>query len=248
MALDYTIQLPCSVREALPEEKLFALVKRKDKVEGAIAQFRAQYPHEALDRILAAGRLTISVRTPEGYTREMPVSLAQLLRSVAPLDEVKHTCGTCAANLTGRDFGCIGRVDYPVARAAEEWLLARLPDDYWDGNLVMLFKSLADLEVDGAPVEAIRARGATFEAGAPVSRQWGGLLTKKQISSSQLLHLLAFGGHLSARQAQLYTRLLGLLAIPLEPPSGDDSIEALKTFLCAIALAGRLNAGVLIDA
>lgn len=247
MALDYAIQFPCPVRQALPEAKLFSMIKHKSKAEFAIGKYREVYPNEPLERILDEGQVQIVIRTPEGSSREMPVTIAQLLASVAPLEEVQSHCETCAANVPGLPFGCFGVVNYPLGRAAEEWLVSRLPDDPNNANLTMLFRFLGDLEVDGAPVDAQRGRREMFEADRPAIRTWGGLLTRKQISSSQLLHMLAFGGHLGAEQALLYTRLLSLLAIALEPPSGNAGTEQLKTFMCAIAVAGRLNAGVMID-
>ena len=247
MAIDYAIQLPCDVRRQVPEAKLLSMVKHKDRAEFAIGQFRQAQPGMDLATIVNECTVRIMVQTPEGVSREMPVTIAQMLSMVAPLEQLKGACKGCPANVWGRDFGCIGGVNYPIALQVEEWLVARMPDDAKRPGMELLFKFLADLDIDGAPVDVHRSRKEMFESRTPAVRKWGGWFArKKQLSSSQVLHMLAFGGNIGAQQAQLYTQLLDLVAIKPDPSSARAT-EQLRGFLRAIATAGKLNAGVHVD-
>lgn len=248
MAIDYAIQLPCAVRREMPEAKLLAMVKYKARADFAIEQFTQAAPRMELARMVNECTVTALVRTPEGVAREMPVTIAQMLSMVAPLEELKSACVGCPANVAGRSFGCIGAINYPVTREAEEWLVARLPADAKDPGLSLLFKFLSDLHIDGAPVEANRARKDMFESQAPAVRTWGGWIgKKKKISSSQILHMLAFGGPVGPQQGTLYTRLLNLGSIQAGRPSTPDDMEQFNTFMRAVVAAGKLDANMQVD-
>jgi hypothetical protein len=247
MAIDYAIQLPCAVRQQVPEPKLLSMVKYKDRAQFAIEQFRQAQPGMDLATIVNECTVRILVQTPEGVSREMPVTIAQMLSMVAPLEHLKGACKGCPANVWGRDFGCIGGVNYPIATQVEEWLVARMPDDAKSPGMELLFKFLADLDIDGAPVEAHRARKEMFESRTPAVRKWGSWFArKKQLSSSQVLHMLAFGGPIGPQQAQLYTKLLDLVDMKADRSSAKAT-EQFRAFLRAIVTAGKLNAGVHVD-
>ena len=88
-----------------------------------------------------------------------------------------------------------------------------------------------------------------FELKAPAVRKWGGWLgPKAQITSSQLLHMLAFGGDFGPERAQLYTKLLGLSGVGSEPASPSNAVEQVRIFLRALNLAGRLGAPLIVEA
>lgn len=178
----------------------------------------------------------------------MPETVSQLASMIASLSDVKDHCKTCRANIADRSFGCIAKVNYPVLRETEAWLLARLPEDEKDADLSLLFKYLTDLEIDGAPVDALRARDKVFEAKAAPFRTWGGIFDRRKITSSQILHMLAFGGTIGPEQAQLYTRLLKMESVLSEPHPRMDQVEQVKTLFCAVVMAGRLTAPIDMDA
>ena len=107
--------------------------------------------------------------------------------------------------------------------------------------------ALADLGIDGAVVDALRPK--FFAQQVPFVRRWGTLAGPKQLSSSQLLQMLSYGGgRIVPRQAALYTRLLCLATVLEDPHPPSDQIEQWKTFLCAVVMAGRLDAEIVIDA
>lgn len=247
MAIDYDLQMPCEVRKSMPEAKLLAMVRHLEIAEFAIEKLKVTEPKSDMNAILNNYKIEIAVNEPDGTAREMPVTIAQILAMVAPLENLKHNCAPCRANVSDRNFGCIAKINYPVSTEAEEWLLARLPDDVKSPSLSLLFKFLADLEIDGSPVDSFRNRPKMFVSKSSAVRTWGGWFDKKKISSSQLLHMLAFGGTIGPEQAQLYTKLFNLSSILSESHPPSPQIEQFKTFFCAIVMAGRLNAKILVD-
>lgn len=249
MAIDFALQRPCTARRYTPEVKLRSMVRHRGIAEIAIAQFREKFPHADSDTLTSKCTVEITVKSPDGTAKQMQVTVGRLLDMIAPLSELDGECKGCPANLSGRSFGCIGKVNYPVRKDAEDWLLARLPDDAKDANLVLLLKHLADLGIDGAPVEMQRSRSRMFERKEAAVRKWGGWLgPKAQITSSQLLHLLAFRESIGPEQAQLYIRLLGLAKLGSEPGETSDAVEQFRVFLRAVNLAGRLNANLAVEA
>ena len=249
MAIDFALQRPCTARRHTPEVKLRSMVRHWGIAEFAIAQFREKFPHADNETLTSKCTVEIAVKGPDGMAIQTQVTVGQLLEMIAPLSELNGECKGCPANVSGRAFGCIGKVNYPLRKEAEDWLLARLPDDAKDANLALLLKYLADLGLDGAPVEAQRSRSRMFERKEAAVRKWGGWLGPKvQITSSQLLHMLAFSESIAPEQAQLYTRLLGLAKLGSEPGEASDAVEQFRIFLRAVNLAGRLNANLAVEA
>ncbi|MDR7269339.1 hypothetical protein J2X20_001968 [Pelomonas saccharophila] len=249
MAIDFALQKPCAARRHTPEVKLRSMVRHWGIAEFAIAQFREKFPHADNETLATKCTVEIAVKGPDGLAIQTQVTIGQLLDMIEPLSELDGECKGCPANVSGRSFGCIGKVNYPISKEAEDWLLARLPDDAKDANLVLLLKYLADLDIDGAPVEAQRSRSRMFERKEAAVRKWGGWFgSKAQITSSQLLQMLAFSEAIGPEQAQLYTRLLGLAKVGAEPASPSNTVEQLKILLRAVNLAGRLDARLAVDA
>jgi len=246
MAIDFSVQLPCAVRKSIPEAKLRTMVSHWGLAEFAIGKLKQTYPQHDMAKIVQYS-VEIGVRTPQGTTKQTPVTIAQILTMIAPLQEVKAHCEGCPANVSERSFGCIGKVNYPIKNEAEQWLLARLPDDAKGPDLSLLLQFISDMEIDGAPVDSRRTNPHMFESKTPALRKWGGLFNKKQISSSQIIHMLAFGGSISAQQAALYTKLLTLHSIQSEPSASSNAVEQFKMFMHGIAVAGALKAYVFVD-
>ncbi len=249
MAIDFALQKPCSARRHTPEVKLRSMVRHAGSAEVAIAQFRDKFPHADEETLITKCTVEVAVKRPDGTVIQTQVTVGRLQEMIAPLSELDGECKGCPANVSGRSFGCIGKVDTPIRKEAEDWLLARLPDDAKDANLVQLLQHLADLGIDGAPVEAQRASSRMFESREAAVRKWGGWFgAKTRITSSQLLQMLAAVESISPEQAQLYTRLLGLAKSGAEPQVPSEAVQQLKLFLRAINLAGRLDARLVVEA
>jgi hypothetical protein len=249
MAIDYAIQFPCDVRRKMPDAQLLSMVKLRNRAEFAVEELRRRQPD--LDRqAINAYELVMGVITPEGVSRQAGVPIGTVLASVAPLDALADGCRNCPASLTGAGFGCIGGVNYPLTKTTEEWLVSRLPDDVKSPSLSMLLSFIADVGFDGRPVDSQRARDDLYELKAPVVRKWGGWLSKTKITSSEILHMLAFQGSLPPEITITLTKLLRLDGEPAkssDPHADDGGIRQFKAFMRAHVIAGRLKSTLFID-
>ncbi|APV52013.1 hypothetical protein BWI17_21485 [Betaproteobacteria bacterium GR16-43] len=245
MAFDYVLQYPCEVRKAVPEAKLVALVGYMSLAQFAVGEVQKANPGLPMEKVLQY-EVQVSQSRPDGTVSQIPMTIGQLVEMAQSLGPYRGHCTKCPANIADRPFGCIAKINYPLRRESEEWLLSRLPGDASEPNLSLLFRFLSDLEIDGRPVDAMRPR--LFELQAPLVRRWGTAPDQKQVTSSQLIHMLAFGGNIGAQQAALYTKLLGLESVLSDPHPPSDNIEQFKTLMCAIVMSGRLNAGISVEA
>jgi hypothetical protein len=246
MSLEYTIQLPCEVRRQLPEMQLQSMIKHRNTAMFAINVFREAEPTVDVETLIRERQVTIAVRSPEGVSQEAAVPIAALLSATAPLKNLEQYCNHCPANVGGQPFGCYGKVNYPIEQATEDWLLARLPANAKDPGLVMLLRMIDDLKIDGAPTDSLRNRPEIFASSTASERIWKGLFSSKRINSSQIMHMLMFGGHIGAEQARLYTHLLNLRTDHSDVVA-SKGISQFKAFLRACVKAGSLNANLLID-
>lgn len=245
MALDYVLRFPCEVRKQVGEDKLTTLVGYMSLAEFAVAQVRKANPDESMENILGKYQVQVQQTRPDGTVTPAPMTIGQLVAQAKAIGPHRAHCADCRANVADRPFGCIAKVNYPIRRETEEWLLARLPADAAHPNLQLLLRFLPEFQVDGRRVDAIRER--LFEQKQPLARRWTTANGERQITSSQMLELLGFGGSIGPDQADLYARMLGLAGVLSEAHPPSDQIEQFKTLMCAIVMTGRLRAELHID-
>jgi hypothetical protein len=248
MAVDYSIQYPCAARKQFGAPRLATMVKKQDLAEFAIARYRDAEPETDVETIVHQRTVNIGITRPDGTVEQSEVPIVQLLALAAPLQGVVEHCRRCPANIVMRNFGCINQVNYPIPLEAEEWLLSRLPDDAGAPTMKLLFKFLAGFGIDGTAVDTLRQHGNLFESKQPVTRIWKGWLSRKQISSSQILQMLVHGGPIGSAQASLYAHILNLSAAQGESRSQSKVIEQLKTLMRAVVVASRHSCELAIDA
>lgn len=247
MALDYVLRFPCEVRKSVPEATLATRFGYMSLAESAMAEIRRSNPEASTEAILGNYQVEVRQTRPDGTVAQAPMSIGQLVSLAQPLGQFRAHCIDCRANIADRPFGCMARINYPVRKEVESWLLARLPGDGNDPNLSNLFRFLSELEIDGRPVDVLRPR--LFELQQPVVRRWDTSTGERRVTSSQTIQMLVFGGaKIFPQQAALYTRLLGLASVLSDPHPPSDNIEQFKTLMCAIVMAGRLDAEIGLDA
>jgi hypothetical protein len=245
MAIDYVLKFPCAVRKNIPEQKLVALVGYMSLAQSAVSKIRKSSPSTPMETIYSY-EVNMSQSGPDGTVKQVPMTIGQLAELAQPLGEHRGQCQECRANIADRPFGCIAKINYPITKESEQWLLSRLTSNTKDPDLMLLFRFLSDLEIDGRAVDAMRPK--LFELQEPVIRRWQGPSDQIHITSSQIIEMLAFGGNLVPQQATLYTKLLGLASVLSDPHPPSDNIEQFKTLMCAIVMAGRLDAEITVDA
>jgi hypothetical protein len=245
MAFDYVLEFPCEVRKSVPEAKLVALVGYRSLAEFAVAEIRKGNPAASMETIFGY-KVQANQTGPDGTSKQVPMTVGEIVALAKPIDQYRGHCEKCPANIAARPFGCIAKINYPLRRESEEWLLSRLTGDMKDPNLLLLFRFLSEVGVDGRPAEELRPR--LFELKEPVVRRWGLPSDQKQVTSSQIIQLLVFGSHIVPQQAALYTKLLRLESVLSDPHPPSSNIEQFKTLMCAIVMSGRLNAMIRVEA
>ncbi|MFO0674871.1 MAG: hypothetical protein U0235_35520, partial [Polyangiaceae bacterium] len=115
----------------------------------------------------SAVRINVVTRLPTGDRTEA-VTLADLRARAEPVNALGHHCQSCPARVFDHAYGCFGYANYPIPRAAEEWLMSALRPAHELGGIVCL-QALADFGWDGEPVRHMRANGF-FESPQAVMR------------------------------------------------------------------------------
>jgi len=217
MGIDYVIPHACRNREELGEPGL-----RRWTFLFMIHKYLAGHP-ELAQRGLEAKEWQMP--SYKGESSEPQSFRIEDVRAVgAAIGSRLRICRDCAANLDpqAEEFGCVGRINYPLLAAFEEFLAVRLQRVIdrrgvaeWPALLNLILRS--DSPFDGAPVARLRAtelRGGSrlLERREPVAFQRAG----DGISTDHILHALL--GLSSPRSAETgYSReipreLVGLYA------------------------------------
>lgn len=244
MSADYILKHLCQARKAIPEAKLVALVGHRSLAEYAVAQIRAGNPTIPLETIKQYQVIAKQSR-PDGVIEQRPITVEELFNLAQPLKQFQNDCDKCPANIADRAFGCFGTINYPIRREVEEWLLARLPKDINDPNLQALMRFLSNFEVDGQAIDQMRPK--LFESQQALKRIWGSAADLKRITSSQLIHILIFGGNINPKLAGLLAKLLKLNTVLMEKHPTSANIEQFKTLMCGIVMAAKLDVELSIE-
>ncbi len=123
MGVDYVIDYACRPKEALSTSGILVRLKAGERAESIIALYR---DNGDMRPPVEMGFEMVR-RTAEGAEETQVVIVQSLLDEAAQLAPYEHFCEGCPANVQGRPFGCFGRINYPISRAAELWMLRRLP-------------------------------------------------------------------------------------------------------------------------
>lgn len=253
MAIDYLVQYPCEVRSKITDEQLLGMIKSEGRAHTIIRMVQKDKPDQDVQSIINTLKIGIAVRGPNGTVEQKDVTIASLLEQAAPLNELAHHCRNCPANFGGTRFGCIGAINYPISRAAEEWLLDRLPSDAKDPKLLLLLDFLRSVGLDGKALDAQRARDDLYEAKQPLARKWGGLFSKTKINSSQILQMLFLIGNYDLAICTTVSSLLNFSEGPGALPrigkaAQDSSVSQIHSYMMAMAFAVKSQSQMLIDA
>lgn len=107
-------------------------------------------------------------------------------------------CPTCA--LLEEPAACVGVVEAPISRAAEQWLVGRLPASIDTLPGMLLRQNLADNAITGAGAAALRERGM-MAADKPLSQRYGPFFRGVTITTDQLLEELLCAGDIQPAHA-----------------------------------------------
>lgn len=206
--------------------------------------------------------------TPEGTEETRIVIVQDLLDEAFQLKPYEHHCVNCPANIHGRPFGCIGFIQYPISRIAEQWLMDRLPVPDEPLVWLLLRQGVKEFEYDGHSVRPLRdTSDAYFEERSVLSRKLGEFV----IDTNQLFEMIFAVGSIYPNHGALLLLFLHAVNRDLEadvimniapaPPDveeqfpfimkfddeGDPTIEQLKMFLFGLYSAWKLGVSVTLD-
>jgi hypothetical protein len=271
MGIDYVVDYDCEPKRALGLDRIIDLLKDRSRALAALELLRRRgIETPPLDQL----EFEFVARTPEGDMEPRRVKVKEVLDRSASLEEFAPACDGCPANNTGRAYGCVGSIGYPLSETGEVWLLARVQRGPGADLLRALLK---ELSLDGTDIAKMRAAGGTFfEARSAPRREDLGF----QLAADQLLEVIFCKGHLVPSHAAIV--LVALSALRLErpvpeheklppgsamlvgkdengvetaqlfdiPPPGngdDDTIKELKAFFRALFLARGFGVRMLLD-
>ena len=210
------------------------------------------------------------VRTAADGSEETQVIVVQhLLDFAEDLDPLAHFCAGCPANRTGRPFGCIGQVDYPISGLAEAWLLNQLPEPTEPLVWLLLRQGIREFKYDGSTARDLREAGDTiFEERRTIYRALGEMTA----TSDQVFEMIFLTGNIQPNHAGVLLLFFGAITreieaatimnlgqMPLDeraaydfrivsvPDDDDLSTGQIKALLEALFLAWRLNVQLLLD-
>jgi len=269
MGVDFAIEFPCAVREALSTGGIVERVKA-----GGAAEVFLRAPKNAGKAPSEIPYGLVTVR-PEGRDRREG-TVQTLLDLAGELKPFEAQCGGCPANITGQPFGCSGYIRYPLPSRAEEWLMGRLPESLDSAAGQFLTRAIREMGYKGAPTRRMRRGrwqgGKRFlERTRPARRRWGGFLRGTRITSDQVLEILWLVGSLEPAHCLFVSLFLGILPSDLSEEDfralldrpwealdvgrtetvqamlKDDDVGEVALFLLAVFRAGCEGVGLFVD-
>jgi len=271
VGIDYVVDYDCEPKRALGLDKILEILKDRSRAAAAMELLRAR--GEA-DRPVETIEFEFVARTPDGDLAPRRVKVKDVLDRASQLEEFAPACDDCPANNTGRPFGCVGVIGYPLSTSGESWLLARVRR----GPGAELLKTfLAELSLTGGDIAKMRAAGeAFFEARQAPAREDLGFALR----TDHLLEAIFCKGHLAPPHAAIVLYALSALRLerpapdeadlppgsamvvgkddegkpsaqvfdmPAPDPIDDDTVRELKSFFRALFLARGFNVRLLVD-
>jgi hypothetical protein len=271
VGIDYVVDYDCEPKQALGVDRILEIMKDRSRAAAALDLLRAR---GEIDRPIETIEFEFVARTPDGDLAPRRVRVKDVFDRASALEEFAPACDGCPANNSGRSFGCMGVVGYPLSSHGESWLLARVRA----GPGAELLKAfLSELALTGGDIAKMRAAGeAFFESREAPAREDLGF----SLRTDQLLEAIFCRGHLVPAHAAIV--LIALSALRLErpvpreqdlPPGtamligrdeegkesaqvfdmpapsevDDDTVRELKAFFRALFLARGFGVRLLVD-
>jgi hypothetical protein len=261
MAIDHVIDLDCVPKQTLSTAGLLARMKARDRAETIINLYRTNGDMRPPTEM----GFEMVRRLPDGTEEAQVIVVQDMLNEAGPLDDLAVHCENCPANRLQKPFGCFDYINYPISRAAELWLLKRLPTPEEPLVFLLLRQTLEDFSFDVQTVAQMRSRpGVFFESGERFARRYEDM----QITTDQIFAMLFLTGTIEPRHAialMLFFGAIprdldaeGLMALTAEPnpavpftmmPEDDDdeTILAMISYFEALYVAYQLNVSLSLD-
>jgi hypothetical protein len=264
MGVDYIIGYGCVPKEVFTSRGLLERAKAGERVK-TITEFYQLHGDERKPEEMG---FEFVYRNSEGEQETQLVQLDELIRRRAELDEYEHHCDGCPANRSGKPFGCMGTINYPISQQAEVWMLEQLPGPEYPLPFLLL-KQGPELGNTGQRAEGLRDEhpGVFFESATTLLRSF----PEMNVTGEQLFELLFLLGDIQPKRAVMILLFLGGVTRQLEADelmgmtpavpdaaekypfvlkhgiNDDDSTHDLIEFAKALHMAFLLDRDVLLD-
>jgi hypothetical protein len=248
MSVSWYVDFPCPVRARFSSEQMGHMEVSRNRANLVLEVMR-KGPQASSG--VPEDDWTFTVNDQSGAKT---VRIGDLLSHSKPLDDLRHFCVSCIANLRDTSFGCGSGIRYPISAAAEHWLISLVPSDISSPRGTLFAQALDDFAADVSDIDSTRQSGIFFESTAPSTWTWNKGAKRPTGSSSQIVKLLLFVGTLDSNHARLMAFFLGYLDESFNPTdheidtNADQSIIELHTFLRGCASASQNNTSLYIDA
>lgn len=264
MAIDYLIDYKCYPKQELTSEGIVERIKGRARAEAVVRLFRNNGDNRPVNEI----GFELARNTPDGNEETRIVMVQDLIDQAEQLAPYAIYCEGCPANNTGKPFGCIGQIEYPISQKAEVWLLNQLPMPDETLPWILLKQGIQEFRSAGISVNTMRAPDQPFfeERGVLVRA-----LGEFNVNTNQIFEMLFLLGHIRPSYAGMiliFFRAIArdmsadeIMALSKSPENAferypflhsineedDSSIQQLKNFLRAVYLAWGLNVALLLD-
>lgn len=219
MAIVYYVDYPCPVKESVKPGRMLRLLYARERANEAMNNARRTNPDVKPEDVL----VSLSLKEEEGRElRRLPAS--DVMKQFSILENLGGHCRDCRARVERHDFGCRGRLEFPITLKAEAFLMGLVHARDSDPTPTLLCNYLESNGIVGTKPAEMRKLGVFFESDKPLVRRFA---DGRKLSANQLFELLFLTGRISTRHARFLLGLLGLYAANLPLNRGLNSLANL---------------------
>lgn len=203
----------CSAKEAMTIPDLLRKVDEAKEVEQVAAEWAEREPDKTSEQIF----ITRTETMPDGTEREKQISVSEARMEFYDLQRFLGECTSCPANVASdrfkggvfSGFGCAVRLPEPVPSELEAALMAgakRAVELSKIDPAIQFLDGIGKRKIVGTTVQKMRSDGK-MEGAKPISMTYGGFLSKKTVTSDQMLEMFTIDG-VNGDDAMLYHHFL----------------------------------------
>lgn len=155
MGIDTIVNYGCLPKQELSSEGILGRLKNRERARHVLDIYQEQ------GMVDQAG-FEMVYRGADGSEESKVFDIQSVMQEAQILDELSIHCEGCPANLTGKPYGCIGYINYPIANEAEVWLLQQLPSVAEPILFLMLQRGVKEFGYTSAAARQLRDQVGTF--------------------------------------------------------------------------------------
>jgi hypothetical protein len=231
----------CTAKNTLGVPGLADKVFQSKEVEALASEWAVKDPTKTAEQIF----MTTTWRDRDGEVHERQMSVSEARMQFYDLQNFLGECSTCQANISSdrfkggvfSGFGCIVHIDYPISAILEYALMvgAQRVTHYSKAEPSVAFiERISKEKLTGDPIAKLRSTNPpNIESTEPQSITYGGFISKKTITTDQILEMM-LKPSVSPDDALVYHHFLENTHTALQEAGGDVDIREFITTLSAL--------------